>query len=758
MCINISANLEKNMIRLKKLKSTPQLITVALYVLLFAAVIFLMQHVQYLLNSDIRINLAEVVTQNKDVITSKLSLEVNNLDSVASKILDRLKNEKNPSYSRLQDIFLEYSRDHQEIIGKTLYIANKDGEVLFPDGTNNFSVAGRRYFKLSIQGVQNISDRIISRKNGEEIFVISVPLEYQGEIIGTIQKFFSPQEMYDLCSVSLFSSKGYMYIINNEGYILLSSRQNDKEYSHETENYFRMIYSQGNKEESAEIQEDIKNNSSGFVETKVDGEKTFSAYTPIEGIHDWYLISSVATSAVSSNVSTVVKMFYFILSFVVLVFGISLFAFLSYKNRQQAALEKIAFVDSVTNGNTYNKFTVDLKNVLQSTEDLRKFYLLKFDIDNFKYINNFYGFDFGDKVLKHVYHTINSQLLNKESIARISSDHFVVLLEEVSNERLRILIESIKNKDDLTLYFSAGIYVITDHNESVSLMVDKASTAAEASKGSLNKKVELYSEKFDQLMIRNEQLKRAVKQALADDEMIPFFQPKVNVNTLKLVGAEALVRWRTKDGKLIPPNDFIPLCEKTGIITELDGIIFEKVLQFLQRNLLAGVECVPISVNFSRLHLLNNHFFDNIMKKVTKYNIPPHLIELEITESAMFDNYEMISSFISQLHGGGFSISMDDFGSGYSSLNMLKDIPIDILKIDKEFLNKTINSDRQKIIFSAIAQMANQLKIKVVVEGVEIIENVKLMQEVGFSIAQGYYFAKPMEEAIFEKIYREGVL
>lgn len=735
--------------RTKKMKIAQQFMTIALYIPLFIAVIFLMRYAQDLLDTDVKINLTEIVTQNKDVITSKLNLEMSTLDFISNQITDRLKTEPAADFEHLQKVFIDYSKENEDL---GFFIAGKDGKAVFQDG-RTINISGRNYYKLAIEGTQNISDRIVSRLDGEDVFVISVPLKYHGEIIGTIQRFCSPQKMYELCSISLFSSKGYMYIINNEGYILFSSLHNT--YSQEAENYFRMIYANGNHEASDQLRNDISNKRAGFMETILDKNRIFSAYTPIAAIHNWYLISSVDTDAVSPNATIVVKMFYFILSVVVLIFGISFYGFLWYKNKQQSILERVAFVDSVTHGNTFNKFTVDLLQILQEQQG-KQFHLLKFDIDNFKYVNNFYGFDFGDRILYQIYQTIESKLLPSEIIARISSDHFVVLLESIEEVRLRDFLESIQNEEGVPIYFSAGLYKITDITENINLMLDKASTAAFAAKGSLNKRIELYTETFDQVMIRNEQLKRSVKQALADDEMIPFFQPKINIDTGQMVGAEALVRWRTKEGGLIPPNEFIPLCEKTGLITDLDMIIFEKVLRFLKRNLESGVTCVPISVNFSRLHLLNKDFFDKVLSKNREYGVPTHLIELELTESVIFDNAQMVPEFIARLHENGFLVSMDDFGSGYSSLNMLKDIPIDILKIDKEFLNQTTDSNRQRIIFSAIAQMANQLNIKIVVEGVEVIGHVELMKEVGCCIAQGYYFSKPVDESSFEKMYREG--
>lgn len=226
-------------------------------------------------------------------------------------------------------------------------------------------------------------------------------------------------------------------------------------------------------------------------------------------------------------------------------------------------MEKIAFVDTVTLGDTYNKFLVDAQGILTQCPH-KKFHIIKFDIDNFKYINNFYGFEFGDRILRKINENISQQLNAHELIARIYSDHFVILLENAAEGRLNALLSSIEN-EEITLYFSAGIYSVTDNTESINLMVDKAGTAARSIKGVLNKKFAYYTNKFEQLTIHNEQLKRAVKQALKNDEFIPYYQPKVDINSGILVGGEALVRWKTREGKFIFPNEFIPMCEQTAL-------------------------------------------------------------------------------------------------------------------------------------------------------------------------------------------------
>lgn len=733
-------------------KRIPRVITIGLVLLLLVAVFFLMQYVQSLLNADVKINLTEIVTQNKDVISSKLKVEVNSLDTKANQIADYLKQKPEVNNDTIKEAYFEYNKEN---LDKDIFVAASDGTAWFSDGAV-INISGRKYFRLAMEGSQNISDRTVSRLNGEELFAISVPLYNQGKVVGTVQKQYTPQEMYSLCSLSLFSSKGSMYIINSDGYILISSDQ--RPYNSESDNYYRTLYQDGNRDASKTLENNIRNNGSGFMETTVAGKKYFSAYTPLEELHDWYLISSVDTNAVSPNAATVFKLFYFVLTVVIIILGVIMLYFFAYKNKQQSNLKRIAFVDEVTGGNTYNKFVVDLHELLeQHLED--SYSLLVFDIDNFKYVNSFYGFDEGDKILKRIDRVINDNLMNDECIARISGDHFVALLKDVSQERMENMLKlAMENDGGITLYYTAGLYKIKDPQESVNIMVDKATVAANSAKGMLRKKIEIYTEKYEQTMIYNEQLKRSVEKALKNDEMVPYYQPKVNVNTGELVGAEALARWLQSDGKLIPPFEFIPMCEKTGLITDLDMIIFEKTLKFLRRNIDRGIKCVPISVNFSRLHLNDIHFFDKVTELISRYDVPPEYVEIELTESAIFDNHELISDFTHQLHKYGLKISMDDFGSGYSSLNMLKDIPIDVLKIDRGFLEETSNSDKQRIILSTIANMANQLNIKVVVEGVETIENVNLMKEFGCYIAQGYYFAKPMAEVDFEKIFEEGVL
>lgn len=717
-------------------------------IMLIIAIFILMNYVQLLLNKDIKINLSEVVTQNEEVISSKLTLELNNIEMAAKQISDSLFADFNLEQDSLEKKFLSYVIKTND---KSLLFADDTGEAINADG-QKFDISGRAYFRLGMQGTPNISERLISRIGGKDVFVLCVPVIHNQKVVGTLQKQYTPQEMYSICSASVFAEQGFSYIINSQGYILISSE--NSQYNRESDNYYRIIYL-SDPNASTQLENDIKSNQSGFFEAVIDDKRVFSAYTPIEQIHDWYLISSIDTQAVSPNGNTVVKLFYFILLVLALLFLLSSVYYWHLKRKQKEKLEQIAFVDAVTGGCSYTKFTVDMQSILEIYPQ-KQFYICSLDIDNFKFINSYYGYETGDRILRHIYCHYSQLLLTNECIARVTGDQFAVLLEDASAQRLKDFFDSEIIFEDIKIYMSAGIYHISAPAQSVNFMVDKARIAARKNKGTRFKQIEHYNKEDDEENSQNEQMKRAIELALKDNEIIPFFQPKVDINTNQLVGAEALARWRTKDGQLIPPYKFIPLCEHTGLITLVDFTIFEQTLQFIKESIDNGITCVPISVNFSRMHLLNCNFLSYVLDKLHQYQVPPELIEFELTETVMFENTELINDFINNLHMHGLKISMDDFGSGYSSLHMLKDIDIDVLKMDGGFLKGSESNDRQKIIFGSTVQMAQKLKISVIVEGVETIENVNLMKEFNCSYAQGYFFAKPMSITDFRCIYKEG--
>ena len=246
--------------------------------------------------------------------------------------------------------------------------------------------------------------------------------------------------------------------------------------------------------------------------------------------------------------------------------------------------------------------------------------------------------------------------------------------------------------------------------------------------------------------------------ALKHEEFLVYLQPKFDLLSNKVCGAEALVRWKQKNGKMIYPDDFIPIFEKNGFIVNIDLYIYEKIFKKVKEWIDKGIDVVPISLNVSRAHTKNLDFIKKVLNLVDIYNIPVNTIEFELTESIFSTDLNYLNDFIQKIRKNGFKVSIDDFGSAYSSLNLLKEIEVDIIKLDKAFLSNVEdfkNSYKDKVIIESIIKMAKELNLKVVCEGIETEEQKELLKNMGCEVGQGYIFSKPISIYEFEeKFYK----
>ncbi len=249
-----------------------------------------------------------------------------------------------------------------------------------------------------------------------------------------------------------------------------------------------------------------------------------------------------------------------------------------------------------------------------------------------------------------------------------------------------------------------------------------------------------------------ENIDRLLDAAISGGKIKAYYQPKYDAITAKITGAEALARWIGDDGTLIPPVSFVPLLEKSALITKLDWHMLKIVCEFLSKQQKNGVRSAPISVNFSRLHTHETEFTDKLCAIVDSYGIPHDLIEVEITESALVKGRDYIIKFISDVRRAGFAVAIDDFGSGLSSLNFVKDVPANVLKIDKSLLSGNCENEKERIVLESIFSFAQRLKLTTVAEGVETKEQLGFLRTCGCETIQGYYFAKPMNEEEYSRL------
>ena len=293
-----------------------------------------------------------------------------------------------------------------------------------------------------------------------------------------------------------------------------------------------------------------------------------------------------------------------------------------------------------------------------------------------------------------------------------------------------------------------GIYLIEDPTYHVSEMYEYANQASKSCKEEFNiKNYAFYDSKMENDIMKEQRIVNSMRSALAREEFVIYLQPKYELQTNTIAGAEVLVRWIAPNHRMISPGDFIPIFERNGFIMNLDVYVWEKSCQLLRKWLDEGQRVLPISVNISRVSLYNPRLVEVLCGLVDKYNIPPELFQLELTESAYTTNQSSIHNMMTTLQEKGFVIMMDDFGSGYSSLNILKDLKVDVLKIDMRFLSDTEEEARSENILAAVVRMAKWLNLPVIAEGVERKEQVLFLKGIGCEYVQGYYFARPMPVA-----------
>lgn len=423
----------------------------------------------------------------------------------------------------------------------------------------------------------------------------------------------------------------------------------------------------------------------------------------------------------------------------------------------KASMEELKFrAERDTLTRLYNRetFYAETEKMLQQNPD-KNYVIGHWNIDRFKVVNELFGSRTGDRILCDMADMIRSQIKGVGTYGRLEADHFVTCLPEEDLEESLIFIEEILsgakewNPLNYPILLHVGLYRVEDRNISVALMCDRADMALQMIKDNHLKRWNYYNATLKESILNEQKLVNDMENALKEHQFVVYYQPIVDVETQKTISAEALVRWQHPENGMISPGLFIPLFEKNGFIAKLDMYVCEEVCRHQASQIAAGNKVVPVSVNLSRINFYNPNLCVEIEEMVAKYGISPEVIKLEITESAYKDNPQDLLKAINAFQQRGFMVLMDDFGSGYSSLNMLKDFKVDILKIDMKFMDNLETSERAGNILFTIIQLAKSLNMETVAEGVETKNQFEMLAEMGCGCIQGYYFSKPVPEAEF---------
>ena len=425
--------------------------------------------------------------------------------------------------------------------------------------------------------------------------------------------------------------------------------------------------------------------------------------------------------------------------------------------RSSAALQYHRDYDTLTGAPNIQRFTEEVSRLL-IWDNGHNHAMIVFDIERFKVINDLYGMRTGDLVLMHIADCLKETVKPPDTYCRMHSDVFCICMTYETKGNIIRFIEKFKkrledNEFECEIKTSYGVY-LPDNSDllEVNLMCDRAALAKRRIKDNAMQFCAFYDEEYRNEIVKNSQIEAEMEHALAEHQFVMYLQPKFNLENGEIVGAEVLARWKHPTKGMIQPDDFIPLFERNGFIIKLDEYMWEEACKAIQGWRQEGRRQFPVSVNVSRYHIFNRNIEQILERLLKKYDLTPGALSLEITETMFFDNADDLYYLLKRLQEMGFRLEVDDFGSGYSSLNMLRNVPVDVIKIDKGFLDDTLNSEKGKVVIRHTIAMAKELQLQIIAEGVETTEHVNFLRGSHCDVAQGYYFAKPMPLEEFNKL------
>ena len=711
------------------------------------------------LQKTIEVESSDYLQELSKQLSQSVSKTINDNFSVLSTISAVLKNTKVSNYAQLQ----EFVREQKSFWNyKNILLIDQNSDAYDAYG-HRVLLGNNKYLQDALcENKPSMSSSEVVGGKEDIIFIMPIAgVNIEGKPIRAIAATYDLSTFDKILSLTAFDGKAYSHILRDDGTIVIRSS---------SPNALRSGYNFSSSLAQAKImsassvqqfKQDIASGKSGFMRYNIKDVEKYMVYAPLAA-NEWAIVTIVPTAAVNAKSQIFLKTTLVICCLITLTFAIMLIVLMCSSYRHRKKLEQIAYVDPITKGNTIQKF-MELVNAKMRGRTNVVYALIFTNIEKFKILNEQFGRHACDIMLRTIHNGILEDLSENEVIARNSADNFCILVEFKSgkelDERFNRWYNQISKADDNGFWLSPllefGVYIINDKNMAITSMIDRAKIALTEINGEFGDRLRysIYNDVTGQRMLRERQLEDMTEAALAQHEFEVYLQPKYIVSSERIGGAEALVRWASKKEGMIFPNEFIPLFERNGFIVQLDLYVFEEVCKIIRKWLDAGKEPVKISVNCSRVQLKKHRFWDKYTEIAKLYDIPLHYLEIELTESVVFEDVERLSNIINEIRRVGFGCSMDDFGSGYSSLNLIQDIPVDTIKLDKVFFKSTSQDmSRTESVIGSILSMSRALHMATVAEGVENQEHVAMLKRLDCDFIQGFYFAKPMPIAEFEKL------
>ncbi|OFA26468.1 diguanylate phosphodiesterase [Clostridioides difficile] len=721
-----------------------------LIIILFLTSLFLtmgyiyIEDTKHLLMSEAKIHIKEVAIQGSQLAQRQIEKDLDVLNIFSNYYAS---NPDIPNEEKMKNLLDEM--ENQKFY--TMAIVDINGNAENTKG-DKFSVKDREFFKNSIKGKKYVSSPYVDEVNKSiKKIAISVPLLNNDKVVGVLYCTYNINTLMKLINVSFYENNSISYVVKNDGTIILHP-QGDRL----SKNIYKLLKQDNDIQEVNRLKKELQENKTGATVLNMLEERRYLGYATMDNgnsennyIKNWNLIFSIPETVVFSNSEQIINRAMYAVLFIVLIF-IAIIFYINYiKKSNEKEILSLAYEDKVTYIGNQNKFYRECSKYLLDKPSLN-YIIVYFDINNFKMINDTFGYEFGDNLLITIAKALKEELTEGEVYARLSSDYFAIFCD-YKNGRNKIIrkLDSIRNniESNLSIVFEislcVGIYFVEEGEVDIQKAVNKANMARSVAKGK-NINYAIYNEDVRNKLSEESMILDDIKIALVKNQFEVYYQPKFSLVNGEMIGSEALIRWNHPEHGFISPAVFIPIAEKSKLILKIGRFVFERVCTDLSEWKKQGKKIVPVSVNLSRVELYQPDIVKFINKTIQMYNLSSDLIEIEITETVAINELNILKNILNELRKYGFSISMDDFGTGYSSISCLRDMPIDILKLDKSFLDGIEHDERSRNIAKSIVSLAKSLDLVVIIEGVESKEQAELMKQFGCDLVQGFYFARPM--------------
>lgn len=694
----------------------------------------------------VRNTLKEVSSQNVLIVQKEIEGDLSALTEIAERIGALEKADEDTIVRTLRGVTYRYSF-------KRMGFCSANGRAYTTDGSV-FDPSQWDWFQASMAGENCISEPLIDAVDGEEIIIFSAPVKRRDMVVGVVFATYRIESLKQILSVTSFEGEGYTYIIQRDGDKVVDS-VNPTSFQNMTNIYNSMRNADGrNIQAIKDLKQLLADGQTGYVifYNKIG---KYMYVTPL-GINDWFLADVVPVDFMESTSNDILYRTYAVCVVLAAICVIIVVMIYIEERRKKKQMQNLLYVDELTGGDTHAKFLLDVEKKVSGTYREAAFVMM--DLDDFKLINELFGYEEGNSVLRYTWNVLREHCREEECLGRSIADRFVLWLyfdtkgeieKRVTQMAEEIQRYTIPQASEYILHPVFGIYYVDKGDEDVEGMQNCAALVHNLAKQEKSGNYKVYTDVMKEKMLQKKQLSDQIEFAYKNHEFIAYYQPKYESVSQRLAGAEALVRWRKPDGQTISPGLFVPLAEESGFVRKLDEYIFREVCMAQKRWLDKGLKIVPISVNLSQRHLENPEFVDEYKRIVDETGVPIEYIQLEITESALYEKKKEFIEIMEKLHQMGFVILMDDFGTGYSTLMMLKSIPVDVMKLDKSFVDD-YDDVRGRQIIRCVMRLAQDLQIAITAEGVETQDQYEFLKSIGCDTIQGYYFAKPMPEEEFE--------